>query len=228
MRRVALTGGIATGKSWVRRRFAHHGVPTIDADTLAHAALAPGTPGAARILERFGTAVRSADGSIDRKALGGIVFGDEKARRDLEAIVHPAVYEAIDGVVCRAPAGGLCGGRHPAAVRDRARGGIRHGRGHGVRARRAGAAGDWRATASLSRKRGSESRRSFRWRRRCGGPITSSAPTGAMRRRTHRSMRSWRRCQSETSSSCAVAIRSSTNEFHSWQWGHCHRNSVLR
>ncbi len=97
MRRVALTGGIATGKSWVRRRFAHHGVPTIDADTLARAAVAPGTPGAARILERFGTAVRSADGGIDRKALGSIVFGDEKARRDLEAIVHPAVYEAIAG-----------------------------------------------------------------------------------------------------------------------------------
>jgi dephospho-CoA kinase len=97
MRRVALTGGIATGKSWVRRRFAHHGVPTIDADTLAHGAVAPGTPGAARILERFGPAVRSADGSIDRKALGGIVFGDRKARQDLEAIVHPAVYEAING-----------------------------------------------------------------------------------------------------------------------------------
>jgi dephospho-CoA kinase len=96
MRRVALTGGIATGKSWVRRRFAHHGVPTIDADVLAHAALAPGTPGAARILERFGTAVQSTDGSIDRKALGGIVFRDEKARRELEAIVHPAVYEAIE------------------------------------------------------------------------------------------------------------------------------------
>jgi dephospho-CoA kinase len=96
MRRVALTGGIATGKSRVRRRFAHHGVPTIDADTLAHAALAPGTPGAARIVERFGMAVRAPDGSIDRKALGGIVFGNENARRDLEAIVHPAVYEAIE------------------------------------------------------------------------------------------------------------------------------------
>jgi dephospho-CoA kinase len=96
MRRVALTGGIATGKSLVRRRFAHHGVPTIDADVLAHAALAPGTSGAARILERFGTAVRSIDGSIDRKALGGIVFRDAKARRELEAIVHPSVYEAIE------------------------------------------------------------------------------------------------------------------------------------
>lgn len=96
MRKVALTGGIATGKSWVRRRFAHHGVPTIDADTLAHAAVAPGTPGAARILKRFGAAVLAPDGSIDRKALGRIVFGHEQARRDLEAIVHPAVYEAIE------------------------------------------------------------------------------------------------------------------------------------
>lgn len=96
MRKVALTGGIATGKSWVRRRFAHHGVPTIDADMLAHAALAPGTPGATRILERFGAAVRSPDGGIDRKALGALVFGDDAARRELEAIVHPAVYDAIE------------------------------------------------------------------------------------------------------------------------------------
>ena len=95
MRKVALTGGIATGKSWVRRRFAHHGIPTIDADTLARAALAPGTPGATRILERFGAAVQSPDGGIDRKALGALVFRDEAARRELEAIVHPAVYDAI-------------------------------------------------------------------------------------------------------------------------------------
>ena len=95
MRRVALTGGIATGKSSVRRRFAHHGVPTIDADVLAHAIIAPGTPGAALILERFGAAVLSPDGGIDRKTLGAIVFADPAARRDLEAIVHPAVYQAI-------------------------------------------------------------------------------------------------------------------------------------
>jgi dephospho-CoA kinase len=95
MRRVGLTGGIATGKSAVLRRFGHHGVPTIDADVLARAVVAPGTPGAARILERFGEAVRSPDGGLDRRALGAVVFGDESARRDLEAIVHPAVYEAI-------------------------------------------------------------------------------------------------------------------------------------
>ena len=96
MRRVALTGGIATGKSRVGRRFAHHGVPTIDADALAHAVIAPGTPGAARIVERFGPEVLSADGSIDRRTLGTIVFADPAARRDLEDIVHPAVYEAIN------------------------------------------------------------------------------------------------------------------------------------
>jgi dephospho-CoA kinase len=96
MRRVALTGGIATGKSWVLRRFAHHGVPTIDADALAHAVIAQGTPGAARIVERFGPEVRSPDGSIDRRTLGAIVFADPAARRDLEDIVHPAVYEAIN------------------------------------------------------------------------------------------------------------------------------------
>jgi dephospho-CoA kinase len=96
MRKVALTGGIATGKSSVLRRFACHGVPTIDADALAHVALAPGTPAEARILERFGPAVRTPEGGIDRRALGAIVFGDEAARREVEAIVHPLVYAAIE------------------------------------------------------------------------------------------------------------------------------------
>jgi dephospho-CoA kinase len=95
MRRVGLTGGIATGKSTVRRRFAAHGVPTIDADTLAHAVIAPGTPGAAAVVSRFGPEVVRPDGSINREALGRIVFADAAARADLEAIIHPAVYAAI-------------------------------------------------------------------------------------------------------------------------------------
>lgn len=95
MRRVALTGGIATGKSWVLRRFAAHGLPTIDADRLAHDVLAPGTPGAARVASRFGPAVVATDQTIDRRALAGIVFGDRAAREELEAIVHPAVYQEI-------------------------------------------------------------------------------------------------------------------------------------
>ena len=95
MIRAALTGGIATGKSHVLAAFARLGVPTIDADTLAHGAIAAGTPGAARVVARFGTGIRLADGSIDRRALGAIVFNDVAARRDLEGIVHPAVYSAI-------------------------------------------------------------------------------------------------------------------------------------
>lgn len=95
MRRVALTGGIATGKSWVLRRFEHHGVPTIDADVLAREALDAGTPGAARVAARFGAGVVAPDGCVDRKALGALIFADPAARADLEAIVHPAVYDAI-------------------------------------------------------------------------------------------------------------------------------------
>ena len=93
--RVALTGGIATGKSHCLRLFAAAGVPTIDADRLAHDALAPGTPGHAAVVERFGPAVLAADGTIERAALGRLVFEDTRARRDLEAIVHPRVYRAI-------------------------------------------------------------------------------------------------------------------------------------
>ena len=95
MIRALLTGGIATGKSHVLQAFARLGVPTIDADTLAHQAIAAGTPGASAVIARFGTGVRLPDGSINRRALGAIVFKDADARRDLESIVHPAVYEAI-------------------------------------------------------------------------------------------------------------------------------------
>jgi dephospho-CoA kinase len=95
MLRVALTGGIATGKSYCLARFASQGVPTIDADMLSREAVAPGTPGLASIAERFGTGVLSADGALDRPALGRIVFGDHKARAALEAIVHPEVYRRI-------------------------------------------------------------------------------------------------------------------------------------
>jgi dephospho-CoA kinase len=93
--RAALTGGIATGKSHVLRGLAARGVPTIDADRLAHEALAPESPGAAAVVERFGPGILDADGRIDRRALGALVFGDSQARRALEAIVHPAVYDAI-------------------------------------------------------------------------------------------------------------------------------------
>jgi len=93
---VALTGGIATGKTHVRRLFERLGVPTIDADTLARDVVAPGTEGLAAIAARFGPGVIDARGALDRKALAAIVFADAEARRDLEAIVHPPVAAATD------------------------------------------------------------------------------------------------------------------------------------
>ncbi|HEY8548986.1 MAG TPA: dephospho-CoA kinase [Vicinamibacterales bacterium] len=105
MLRIALTGGIATGKTYVRRRLASHGVPTIDADALARDAVAPGTPGLDAVVARFGPGVLKEDGSLDRRALGAIVFKDPDARRDLEAIVHPVVRSAwrawLDGLAAR-------------------------------------------------------------------------------------------------------------------------------
>lgn len=96
LRRVGLTGGIATGKSHVRAEFERLGVPTIDADLLARDAVAPGTPGLSRVVERFGPAVIGPDGALNRKKLASIVFSDAQARRDLEAIVHPQVRAATD------------------------------------------------------------------------------------------------------------------------------------
>ena len=96
MRRIALTGGIATGKSYCLGRFAEAGAATIDADALARQAIAPGSAGFRAVIARFGAAVVLADGSLDRAALGRLVFADPDARRALESIVHPAVYGAID------------------------------------------------------------------------------------------------------------------------------------
>jgi dephospho-CoA kinase len=91
VRRIGLTGGIATGKSHVRARFENLGIPTIDSDVLAREALAPRSAGLTAVVERFGPNVLRADGSLDRDRLAKIVFADPEARKDLEAIVHPSV-----------------------------------------------------------------------------------------------------------------------------------------
>ena len=96
MKRVALTGGIATGKSHVRAEFERLGVPTIDADKLARDAVADGSPGLKAVISRFGHGVLDDTGALDRRKLGSIVFQDSVARRDLEDIIHPAVRRAID------------------------------------------------------------------------------------------------------------------------------------
>jgi dephospho-CoA kinase len=104
MLRVALTGGIATGKSFCLSRFAALGAAVIDADLLARAAVAPGSPALAAIADRFGPPVILPDGTLDRAALGRIVFSDRASRADLEAIVHPEVYRRIDEWFATLPA----------------------------------------------------------------------------------------------------------------------------
>jgi len=95
MLKVGLTGGIATGKSHVLEEFRRRGVPCLDADSLAHGVTAAGTEATAAIAARFGDSILDADGAVDRAKLGPIVFADASARRELEAIVHPAVYRSI-------------------------------------------------------------------------------------------------------------------------------------
>ena len=95
MLKVALTGGIATGKSYVLEQFRRCGVPCLDADVLAHGVTAAGTEATTAIAERFGTQILATDGSVDRRKLGPIVFADRAARLELESIVHPAVQRAI-------------------------------------------------------------------------------------------------------------------------------------
>lgn len=96
VRRIALTGGIATGKSHVRARLEQLGAPTIDADILARKAVARGTPGFDAVVARFGAGVVGPDGELNRRALGSLVFSDPAARRALESIVHPAVQAATE------------------------------------------------------------------------------------------------------------------------------------
>jgi dephospho-CoA kinase len=95
MLRVALTGGIGTGKSYCLERFARLGAPVIDADVLAREAVAPGTPALEAVAARFGSGVLTSEGALNRSALARIVFSDARARAALEAIVHPEVYRRI-------------------------------------------------------------------------------------------------------------------------------------
>lgn len=88
---IGLTGGIASGKSEVSRRFEALGIVVADADLAARAALAPGSEGLAETVAAFGRDILAADGSLDRAAMRRRVFSDPDARRRLEAIVHPRV-----------------------------------------------------------------------------------------------------------------------------------------
>jgi len=94
--RVGLTGGIASGKSTVAHLFSALGVPVVDADEIARDVVAPGQPLLARIAERLGPAVLTADGTLDRRALRDRVFSDSKVRAELEAITHSAIRGELE------------------------------------------------------------------------------------------------------------------------------------
>jgi dephospho-CoA kinase len=91
---IGLTGGIASGKSTIARRLAENGAIVVDADRIAREVVEPGTPALAEIVDTFGDSVLREDGSLDRPALGAIVFADGEALLRLNAITHPAVLRA--------------------------------------------------------------------------------------------------------------------------------------
>ncbi|MFF2728499.1 dephospho-CoA kinase [Streptomyces sp. NPDC058008] len=91
MLKVGLTGGIGAGKSEVSRLLAHYGAVLIDADRIAREVVEPGTPGLTAVVEAFGPEILGPDGSLNRSALGSIVFADPARRATLNAIVHPLV-----------------------------------------------------------------------------------------------------------------------------------------
>ncbi|MCU1600854.1 MAG: dephospho-CoA kinase [Frankiales bacterium] len=107
MLKVGLTGGIGSGKSTVSRQMsAYRGVVVVDADLIAREVVEPGTPGLAGVVEEFGPSVLREDGTLDRDALGAVVFGDDERRKALSAILHPLIGELSGQRWAEAEAGG--------------------------------------------------------------------------------------------------------------------------
>ena len=98
MLKIALTGGIGSGKTTVTDRFRELGVPVFDADEVSREITRAGEPAVSRIAEEFGDSVILADGSLDRSALRAVVFKDSAARRRLEAILHPKIRRRMNDV----------------------------------------------------------------------------------------------------------------------------------
>jgi dephospho-CoA kinase len=101
-RRVGLTGGIASGKTTVSNLFAAMGVAILDMDVIAREVVAPGTALLAQLFDRFGPRVRRPDGDLDRSALRRLVFEDASLRRELEALLHPAIVARTEQLAAQA------------------------------------------------------------------------------------------------------------------------------
>jgi dephospho-CoA kinase len=113
---IGLTGGIASGKSLVARTLRELGAPVVDADLIARQVVEPGQPAYDDIVREFGRGVLGEDGTIDRKKLGEVVFGDDAARRKLNAITHPRIAAASQAEIARALASGAPGVFYEAAL----------------------------------------------------------------------------------------------------------------
>lgn len=124
MLRVGLTGGIASGKTAVSSRLAVRGATVIDADLLAREVVGPGTGGLDAVVDHFGEQVLGEDGSLDRTALGALVFADAGQRRVLEAIVHPLVRAGAKELERAAPADAIVVHDIPLLVETRQAGGF--------------------------------------------------------------------------------------------------------
>jgi dephospho-CoA kinase len=105
--RVGLTGGVASGKSTVSAMLAELGAVVVDADVLAREVVAPGTDGLAEVVAAFGPEVLTAEGALDRPAVGAIVFADREKRRVLEGIIHPRVRARAAEIEAAAPEGAV-------------------------------------------------------------------------------------------------------------------------
>ena len=106
---IGLTGGIGAGKSMAAAFLTELGARVIDADRIGHEVYRPGSEGFARVVETFGPGVVGADGAIDRRALGALVFADPAARARLNALVHPLIAAEVGRRIAAARAEGFDG-----------------------------------------------------------------------------------------------------------------------
>jgi dephospho-CoA kinase len=105
MKKIGITGGIASGKSTVAQILTDLGFEVLSADRIAREVVAPGLPAYYKVIARFGPEVRLADGQLDRKKLGKMVFSDRGLRQQLEQIIHPEVFNRIQTEIAARRAG---------------------------------------------------------------------------------------------------------------------------